>query len=260
MPDLADSLAYDAVVALSPCRKRAAILLSLVAPVAGCGGGKDPTAADARDVCRGDGTILRPGETFSMNAVLGERTLAKGYVPAPQISGNSFSDSIGGGISQVATMLYNGAFFAGMELIEHHPHSLYIDRYPLGREATISWGGPELIFRNDWSATLRIDARARNTSLRVRLLSLPLGRRVVTRTEPAHSYVAPRTIYIQNRSLAPGTQRVRQSAGSPGFNVTYTRRVFVWSTLRSSETFHVRYQPQNAVIEIGPAGYLRLAD
>ena len=71
-----------------------------------------------------DGTILRPGGTFSMNAVLGERTLAKGYVPAPQIVGNSFADSVGGGISQVATMLYNGAFFAGLELIEHQPHSL----------------------------------------------------------------------------------------------------------------------------------------
>ena len=103
-----------------------------------------------------DGTILRAGETFSMNEALGERTIEKGYVAAPQISGNGFSDSVGGGISQVATMLYNGAFFAGLELVEHQPHSLYIDRYPLGREATISWGGPELIFRNDWPAAVLI--------------------------------------------------------------------------------------------------------
>jgi hypothetical protein len=75
-----------------------------------------------------DATIQQPGETFSMNEVLGERTVAKGYVPAPQIVGSSFADSVGGGISQVATMLYNGAFFAGLELIEHQPHSLYIDR------------------------------------------------------------------------------------------------------------------------------------
>ena len=90
-----------------------------------------------------DGTILPPGATFSMNEALGERTIAKGYVPAPQIgAGNSLVDSVGGGISQVATMLYNGAFFAGLELIEHQPHSLYIDRYPLGREATVSWADP----------------------------------------------------------------------------------------------------------------------
>ena len=217
MPDLADSLAYDAVVALSPCRKRAAILLSLVAPVAGCGGGKDPTAADARDVCRGDGTILRPGETFSMNAVLGERTLAKGYVPAPQISGNSFSDSIGGGISQVATMLYNGAFFAGMELIEHHPHSLYIDRYPLGREATISWGGPELIFRNDWPAAVLIDLEASESAITIQFFSSRLGRRVVTETLPPFGH------------------------GGGGFTVEYTRRVYRGNSLVRNELYRVRY-------------------
>jgi vancomycin resistance protein YoaR len=198
-----------------------------------------------------DGHKIRPGAIFSLNAVLGERTTARGFVPAPMIVGGSFVDSVGGGISQVATTLYNAAFFAGLELVEHTAHSIYISRYPMGREATISWGGPELTFRNDWSAPIRIEARATNTSVRFRLLSLPLGRRVVTKTGPPHSCVAPRAIYIQNPNIPPGTQRVRQSAGSPGFDVTYTRRVYAWSTLLRSERFHVRYQPQNAIIEVG---------
>ena len=129
-----------------------------------------------------DGTILPPGGTFSMNDALGERTIAKGYVAAPQISGSSFVDSVGGGISQVATMLYNGAFFAGLELVEHQPHTLYIDRYPLGREATISWGGPELIFRNDWQASVLIKLDTTETSITVRFFSSRLGRRVETET------------------------------------------------------------------------------
>jgi vancomycin resistance protein YoaR len=199
-----------------------------------------------------DGQRIAPGATFSLNTALGQRTTARGFVPAPMISGGVFVDSVGGGISQVATTLYNAAFFAGLELIEHTPHSIYISRYPMGREATISWGGPELIFRNDWSAPIRIDAHATNTSVGFRLFSLPLGRRIATKTGPASSYVAPQTIYIQNRTLPPGTQRVRQSAGSPGFDVTYTRRVYEWSRLRSRESFHVRYQPQNAIIEVGP--------
>ena len=99
-----------------------------------------------------DGTIVPPGGTFSMNEALGERTTERGFVPAPQISDGRLTDSVGGGISQVATTLYNAAFFAGLELVAHTPHSLYIDRYPAGREATVSWGGPELIFRNDWPA------------------------------------------------------------------------------------------------------------
>jgi vancomycin resistance protein YoaR len=199
-----------------------------------------------------DGQRIPAGGTFSLNAALGKRTVARGFVLAPMISGGILVDSVGGGISQVATTLYNAAFFAGLELVEHTPHSFYISRYPMGREATISWGGPELVFRNVWNAPIRIDARARSTSVRFRLLSLPLGRRVETRTEPAHSYVAPRTLFITNPNLPPGEQRVIQSAGSPGFDVTYTRHVYSWSTLRSSETFHVRYQPQNAVLEISP--------
>jgi vancomycin resistance protein YoaR len=179
-----------------------------------------------------DGQRIPSGGTFFLNAALGERTIARGFVPAPMISGGVFVDSVGGGISQVATTLYNAAFFAGLELVDHTPHSIYISRYPMGREATISWGGPELIFRNDWSAPIRIDAHATNTTVGFRLFSLPLGRRIATKTGPAYSYVAPQTIYVQNRTLPPGTQRVRQSAGSPGFDVAYTRRVYEWSRRR----------------------------
>ena len=165
-----------------------------------------------------DGTILRAGATFSMNAVLGERTIAKGYVPAPQISGNnSFTDSVGGGISQVATMLYNGAFFAGLELIEHQPHTLYIDRYPPGREATISWGGPELIFRNDWPAAVLISLEAAESSITVRFFSSRLGRRVETETSAPYGH------------------------GGGSFTVEYTRRVYRDSKLLSNERFRTHY-------------------
>jgi hypothetical protein len=164
-----------------------------------------------------DGTILRPGATFSMNQVLGERTVEKGYVAAPQIVGSSFADSVGGGISQVATMLYNGAFFAGLELIEHQPHSLYIERYPLGREATISWGGPELIFRNDWPAAVLIKLEAGMDSITVRFFSSKLERRVETETHTPFGH------------------------GGGGFTVDYTRHVYKGSTLIRDERYRVRY-------------------
>ena len=87
-----------------------------------------------------DGTIVPADGTFSLNVALGERTVEKGFVPAPTILDGRLVDTVGGGISQVATTLYNAAFFGGLELVAHSPHSFYIDRYPLGREATISWG------------------------------------------------------------------------------------------------------------------------
>src|SRR3954463_4607185 len=127
-----------------------------------------------------DRKVIPAGGRFSMNAALGRRTRERGFVPAPMISGGWLVDSVGGGISQVATTLYNAAFFAGMRLVEHTPHSFYISRYPMGREATISWGGPELIFVNDWAAPLVIRVKALDTSITVRFVSRRLGRRVTS--------------------------------------------------------------------------------
>ena len=91
-----------------------------------------------------DGTILLPGKAFSLNQALGKRTVEKGFVSAPQIFNARLEEAVGGGISQVATTLYNAAFFAGIKLVAHQAHQFYISRYPMGREATVSWGGPEL--------------------------------------------------------------------------------------------------------------------
>jgi vancomycin resistance protein YoaR len=199
-----------------------------------------------------DGRTIAPGAVFSMNAALGKRTSARGFVAAPMISGGRLVESVGGGISQVATTLYNAAFFAGLALVEHTPHSFYISRYPMGREATISWGGPELIFRNDWSAPVTMRLTATDSAITVRFYSVPLGRGVTTRTERPHSYVLPRTVVVVNYGLASGTRRLVQPAGAPGFTVGYTRAVYVLRHMRRDERFRVQYEPQNAVVEIGP--------
>jgi vancomycin resistance protein YoaR len=89
-----------------------------------------------------DGTIVRPGQRFSLNEVLGKRTTARGVVEAPQIFNGRLEDAVGGGVSQIATTTYNAAFFAGVQIVTHEPHEFYISRYPMGREATVSWGGP----------------------------------------------------------------------------------------------------------------------
>ncbi|MEG9226645.1 VanW family protein [Aeromicrobium sp. Sec7.5] len=95
-----------------------------------------------------DGTILEPGEQFSFDKVVGKRTAANGFVQGGVIEGGRFVESFGGGVSQVATTTYNAAFFAGLDDDEHRPHSLYLSRYPLGREATVNWGTIDLRFTN----------------------------------------------------------------------------------------------------------------
>ncbi|HEX2258780.1 MAG TPA: VanW family protein [Actinomycetota bacterium] len=94
------------------------------------------------------GQIIKPGETFSINRLTGERTKEKGFVVAPVIEEGKFEDSVGGGVSQFATTMFNAAFFAGLDIPEYQSHSIYISRYPYGREATLSYPKPDLVLRN----------------------------------------------------------------------------------------------------------------
>ena len=87
-----------------------------------------------------DDTLVLPGKTFSMNKEVGERTGARGFAQGYVISGGKLQVDFGGGVSQLATTTFNAMFFAGLEDVEHHPHSFYISRYPEGREATVAWG------------------------------------------------------------------------------------------------------------------------
>ncbi len=96
-----------------------------------------------------NGTVLKPGETFSLNDTVGERTEDNGFTKGYMISDGVYKEELGGGVSQVATTLFNAAFFAGLQDVEHKPHSFYIDRYPIGREATVAWGSVDLRFKND---------------------------------------------------------------------------------------------------------------
>jgi len=96
-----------------------------------------------------NGTILEPGDTFSLNDTVGERTKDNGFVKGIVIGeGATYEEQYGGAVSQVATTIYNAAFFAGLEDVEHHPHTFYISRYPLGREATVWFGKLDLRFKN----------------------------------------------------------------------------------------------------------------
>ncbi|MGQ0521132.1 MAG: VanW family protein [Actinomycetota bacterium] len=94
------------------------------------------------------GQVIMPGRTFSVNGLVGERTPEKGFVVDAVIEDGRFTESVGGGISQFATTAFNAAFFAGLEFAEYQSHSIYISRYPYGREATLSFPHPDLRIRN----------------------------------------------------------------------------------------------------------------
>jgi vancomycin resistance protein YoaR len=198
-----------------------------------------------------DGRLIAERARFSMNGALGRRTRARGFVPAPMISGGRLVDSVGGGISQVATTLFNAAFFAGLRLVAHTPHSFYITRYPMGREATISWGGPELIFDNDWSAPLRMRLHVSSKAITVKFYSAELGRRVQSWSGRPYAYQQPSTRIVHNPGLPLGARRVVQQAGPPGFTIDYGRRIYRDGRLVRNERWRHRYQPEDRIIEVG---------
>ncbi|MPY96045.1 MAG: hypothetical protein GEV08_24195, partial [Acidimicrobiia bacterium] len=119
------------------------------------------------------GSVVAPGETFSLNAATGPRTLAKGFVAAPIILDASYAEDVGGGVSQFSTTLFNAAFFGGLEFYEYMAHGIYISRYPYAREATLSFPSPDLKIHNNTPYGILIWPSYTDTSISVELYSTP---------------------------------------------------------------------------------------
>ena len=107
-----------------------------------------------------DGLILLPGETFSYNGTLGERTPEKGYKPAASYMGGKTIQSYGGGICQPSSALYYSCLHADLEIVQRHCHTYPSSYVPLGMDATVDWNGPDYKFRNNTDYPIRIDAKA----------------------------------------------------------------------------------------------------
>ncbi|MFM8828778.1 MAG: VanW family protein [Actinomycetota bacterium] len=186
-----------------------------------------------------NGTIIPAGGSLSLNKVLGRRTESRGFVPAPMLADGLHVDAVGGGVSQVATTLFNAAFFAGFELNEHSAHQLYIDRYPEGREATVSWPSPDLKITNNWDAAALVRVSNAADSITVGLYSTSFDRKVETETSERLEFTKP----AERRVTDPGVTQgeVVSSEGGEGFSVRVTRKVYKGSDLVSDDVYTTVY-------------------
>lgn len=195
-----------------------------------------------------NGTVLKPGEIFSMNEVVGERTEENGFVPGFVISDGIFREDLGGGVSQMATTLYNAGFFAGFEDVEHKPHSFYIDRYPVGREATVVFGVLDMRFRNDTDhgALVEVEVTPSTPSsqgvVRVAIWSTKTWD-ITTRTSERYNYIAPGTRTLDTPDCYP-------NAGYSGFSVDVWRYFSEPGSdeIVKQEKIHTDYTPSDTVI------------
>jgi vancomycin resistance protein YoaR len=194
-----------------------------------------------------DGSVVKPGEEFSVNAIVGERTPEKGFVIAPGISNGLIVDQLGGGISQFGTTIFNAVFFGGYQFVEFQHHSYYFTRYPAGRDATISWPGPDFAFRNNSKYGIYIDTSYTDTSITVTFY----GHRnynVEAVTTGPYNFTDPTAQCKENTTLAAGVTNVTQE-GSQGFDIL-VKRVFHYDdgTTRV-ENFFTHYKPEPIIFE-----------
>ncbi|KIL75534.1 Vancomycin B-type resistance protein VanW [Bacillus badius] len=115
--------------------------------------------------------IVFPGEKFSFNKVVGERTEKKGYKRAPVIIKGEMAEDIGGGICQVSSTLFNAVNLEGIEIVERYSHSRKVPYVPPGKDATVSWWGPDFVFKNEYDHPIIIRAASYDGKMIIRVLS-----------------------------------------------------------------------------------------
>ena len=200
-----------------------------------------------------DGTVVKAGETFSYNEVVGPRTIERGFREGQMIFGGVLIPSIGGGVCQTATTIFNAAFEAGLPVSERHNHSWYISHYPMGRDATVSWGGPDLVFKNDLKHAILIDVSYTDATFTISFYGTKQGRKVTSTTASPTNYTQPKMQYAIDPTAAPGSQTV-VAGGGPGFDTNVHRKVYEHGKLIREDDFFTRYTPENPTTVYGPGG------
>ncbi len=203
-----------------------------------------------------DNTLVMPGEVFSLNEHVGQRTEETGYrragaIIGPKVDCCDHPANIGGGVSQFATTLYNAVFFAGLEDVEHTPHTLFFPRYPEVREATLGWPSPDIKFRNNTEHAILIDTETSDSHVTVRLYGNNGGIEVESRLGERVEETEPFDVYEPNEELPPGEEDVT-SEGSPGWTNHVDRIITLPDGTQTVETWWWTYHPFPRIVEVHP--------
>lgn len=155
-----------------------------------------------------NGTILNPGDEFSYNGVVGERTEARGYKPAGAYVNGQVVDEFGGGVCQPSSTLYMAVLRADLEVTERHNHSFTVAYTPLGEDATVDYGNLDFRFKNDTDYPIKIVAEQTNGQMIMTIIGTKTTDKTVkTRTDVLATYT-PETVEKKDNSMKVGESRV----------------------------------------------------
>lgn len=201
-----------------------------------------------------NGLVLMPGEEFSYNQAVGQRTRAAGFREAGAYSNGKVVQEVGGGICQVSSTLYNAVLYANLEIVERTNHYFNPGYVKAGLDATVSWGGPDFRFRNNRNYPIRIVTDTSGKKLKVYIYGLKTDDDCTVVLDPRYiSSVPYKTTYQNDASLATGETRVVSSGSNGCKTATYKYVYDKNGTLISSECIsRDTYSPHNKVVAVGP--------
>lgn len=200
-----------------------------------------------------DGVVIMPGETFSYNQAVGQRTKAAGFKEATAYSNGQVVQEVGGGICQVSSTLYNAVLYANLEIVERTNHGFKPSYVKPGLDATVSWGGPDFKFKNNRNYPVRIKTDTSGKVLKIYIYGLKTNNDYTVVLDPQYvSTVYYKTIYQNDSSLGSGESKIIQSGSNGCKTATYKYLYDANGTLVSSECIsRDTYNPHNKIIAVG---------
>mgnify|MGYP001049651071 CR=1 FL=1 len=198
-----------------------------------------------------DGRILLPGERLSYNEAVGKRTAKQGFRPAPVIIRGEKREGVGGGVCQVSSTLFNAALLGELKIVRRANHSIPVDYVPLGRDATVTNTGLDLVIENPFDHPIAIATEVGRATLTIRILGQPrAGRTVVLKTERSRPQ-SPPVQRVPDPNLPAGKERVIKK-GATGIRVVLWREVYDNGVLVKRERVATSlYRARPRVIAIG---------
>lgn len=199
-----------------------------------------------------NGTVLLPGEEFSYNKTVGERTIEAGYKMAATFSNGKVVDGLGGGICQISSTLYDAVVMANLQITKRRNHQFITSYLPGGKDATVVWGSQDFKFINSRKYPVRITMSVSGGTATAQVWGLKEEVEYdITIESQKTATIAYTTQYINDPSLPEGTQVVKQN-GSNGskyeaYKVMRLNGVVVSRTLLSKDTYNAKQK----IVRIG---------
>ena len=200
-----------------------------------------------------NGTVLMPGEEFSFNKVVGERTIEAGYKEAHIYSGGKVVDGLAGGICQISSTLYDAVLYANLDVTSRKNHQLPAGYIKNGLDATVVYGSIDFKFVNSRKYPIKIVAEVKNGVAKIDIYGVKEEVEYEVRLEPVVlSYTPFKTQYITDTSLPSGKQVVQQNGTNGCKTVTYKYLLLNGNIISKTELSRDTYNPINKIVRVGP--------